>query len=295
MAKNSRLPLINAIRLFLILFLIAIPVVWVSLAFTNFNGDLTRVGKLAERDFNWTRPQTIISAETMKSSGISEADVLVVGDSFSAGLIWQASLVSGDLKVATISWPDIGYICKDFTEVIRRAGFKGRVVVIESVERGAHERFLHSSTCANSAELIKYTSYQGGEVGGDSMVSYALNLKGKFLVGLNAIVNSALLRTNSEYVNFYNQVEKGAHLYRIKDGCKFFSNFLCELGLFYYEDYERNLLSVETLNAIRSINSRNMGEKLRLIWVVVPNKSSIYHREVDADFWQNLSNEKLGF
>lgn len=294
MVNKNKSPQVGAIQLFFILFLLTIPIVWISLAFTNFNGDLTRVGKLAERDFIWTQGQVGIPAEFVKSAAISDADVLVVGDSFSAGLTWQASLAKHNLKVATLAWSDVGYICENFSQVVRKAGFKGGTVIVETVERAAEQRLSKSVNCTTNQPLTKNTIYQGESSGGIPQISYEINLKGKFLVGLNTIINSLALRANLNFIKFYNQIEKGVHIYDVKDGCKYFSNHLCELGLFYYEDYERPLLTEKTLLDIRSINEKNAGNGLKFIWVVVPNKSSIFHRQVSGEFWKKLSDEKLG-
>ena len=296
MLDNSTSPLIRVLRLFAAVFVIFIPIVWISLPFTNFTGDLTRVGKLAERDFSWTKKQVEILAKDTSSSAIAEADVLVVGDSFSAGLFWQTALVRNALKVATIHWSEVGGICSDFADQIYRAGFRGRYLIIESVERGAEERLSRSSSCQNGSVLVKNSAYQGGGSSGLPTLSYSLNLSGKFLVGFNTLVNSIALRTDQNYLNFYNEIEKGVHIYPVSAGCKYFSNHLCHLGIFYYEDYEREILGQKSIDHLRQIhkNLKDKNPALNITWAIVPNKSSIYHREISSDFWEKLAKENLG-
>ena len=71
--------LILACPFFLLAFLIWNMESW----FEPLNGDLTRLGYLFEEDFGWNKQQPLVPIEHMKSFSIEEADVLVIGDSFS--------------------------------------------------------------------------------------------------------------------------------------------------------------------------------------------------------------------
>lgn len=296
MIETRKKILIKAIKLFAIFFILTIPIVWISLPFTNFSGDLTRVGKLAERDFAWTKRQVEIPSNLLKSSPIDEADVLVVGDSFSAGLIWQSVLVGKGYKVATITWPDVGLICQNFITQIKSAGFKGRFLIIETVERGAQARISDSSNCKNNSINLPKTAYQVGASGGIPEINNSINLNGKFLIGLNTLINSISFRHFPNYLNFYNSIEKGVNVYKLNRGCDFFSNHLCNLGVFYFEDYEKEMLGIKALEEIQFINKNLLvnESRLNIIWAVVPNKSTVYHRDVSPEFWNKLEKENLG-
>ena len=78
------------------LFFLATPLVWASLFFTTYQGDLTRIGKWLESDFGWQEAQPTINPELLASSSIDEADALAIGDSFSENLHWQSVLHSAN-------------------------------------------------------------------------------------------------------------------------------------------------------------------------------------------------------
>ena len=296
MDETKKNILAKVIKLFAIFFVLTIPIVWISLPFTNFTGDLTRVGKLAERDFAWTKEQVRIPSNFLKSSPITEADILVVGDSFSASLIWQSVLVNKGYKVATIAWADVGYICANFIAEIKNAGFKGKYLIIETVERGAQARISGSTYCKNNNINFPNSDYQIGSIEGVPEINYSINLNGKFLIGLNTLINSISFRYFPNYLNFYNSIEKGVNVYDIDKGCNYFSNYLCNLGVFYFEDYEREMLGNKTIDEIQLINNNLLvnESRLKIIWAVVPNKSSVYHRDVSPEFWNKLEKENLG-
>jgi hypothetical protein len=86
------------------------------LGYSNYDGDLTRMGMLPEKHFGWTAPQPKIEKTLLISSNWIDADVLVIGDSFSEKLIWQSRLVQAGYKVRTENWASIGQICNDFND-----------------------------------------------------------------------------------------------------------------------------------------------------------------------------------
>src|SRR6266481_8864887 len=74
------------------------------LPLATFQGELTRLGLLPERLFGWTKPQPTLDIKWMQQASMQEADVLVIGDSFSDGRVWQTVLTQHGLKVRTDSW-----------------------------------------------------------------------------------------------------------------------------------------------------------------------------------------------
>jgi hypothetical protein len=124
----------KACLIFACLFALSIPIVWGSLFFTNYQGDLTRVGKWMESDFGWREPQPSIDPKFLVSSNLQEADVLVIGDSFSENLHWQSVLTQSGKKVATIHWGAIGFICEDFSKQLKASGFRGKQIIIQAIE-----------------------------------------------------------------------------------------------------------------------------------------------------------------
>jgi len=111
-------------------------------------GDLSRVGRVSEDDFGWTIEPPHIGSSLLHGTPVDKADILVIGDSFSAPHVWQSALVKEGHAVATMYWSQIDeMLCADFEEWLSQIGFRGKLVVIESVERLLNVRLAHSRRC----------------------------------------------------------------------------------------------------------------------------------------------------
>jgi hypothetical protein len=296
---NSLNPLIKrACLIFATLFFISLPIVWISLFFNTYHGDLTRVGKWTDHDFTWSIEQKPIDPSLQRSPDIKDADVLVIGDSFSASLYWQSVLIKDNLKVTSLTWSQIGnLLCQDFEVTLKEQGFKGKHIIIESVERVAKRQFEKSVNCQSSKTFPKQTAnHNAGPHPIVGQADFIMNWNGQFIAGLQTILNSAGIRIHSDYTYLYNLLSKNVRIYEIKDGCRYFSNRLCQYGLFFKEDYQQAGLNDKVLEDIKTLKNRLTN--YQTTWVVIPNKSSIYHREElfesSADFWAKLSKENLG-
>ncbi len=117
------------------------------LPLAGYQGDLTRMGMLPESLFGWTKVQPDINPALMQQSSWQDAEVLVIGDSFSDSRIWQTVLTGHALRVRTESWDNVRDICADFSPWLHAQGFRGKYVVIERLEHGTRELFSHSIQC----------------------------------------------------------------------------------------------------------------------------------------------------
>jgi hypothetical protein len=278
--------------LFGFLFLISIPVVWSSLFFTSYHGDLTRVGKWMESDFAANSPQPLINERLLISSSLREADILVIGDSFSENLHWQATLTQDNKKVATILWSQIDQICEDFPERLRASGFHGKQIIVESIERIAARQFDKSAKCKTGIHFTDQTTRSTKPIPAVITSEKNFNINGQFIAGLETIIHSLAIRATSYYPKLHNYKSKGSHIYPIANGCDYFSNRLCQFGLFFHEDYSQPGLDQKTIADIQILKKR-LGA-YQTTWVVIPNKSSIYQRPTSKDFWESLHNSNLG-
>src|ERR1700712_1255453 len=129
------IPARSWLRSFAAGFVIIVSMLLVTLFTPAPYGDLTRIGRLSDAEFGWRAAPPVVEKQYIKGAPLDQADVLVLGDSFSMTLRWQSRLVKEGYKVATIYWGQTGPMCSDFTPWIRHAGFKGKLVVVESVER----------------------------------------------------------------------------------------------------------------------------------------------------------------
>lgn len=236
--------------------------------FGTLDGDLTRLGSLPERDFGWQQPQPLVEAKYLHSYPIAEADILIVGDSFSGSLVWQSQLVRGGFKPATLHWDNVKLCSEDFAQVIRQAGFSGRYVVIEAVERKFHDRMY--SICKKGSKIAKTTEHRGASPPTNqprfSLASVRLDAKW--------VIEAMLNRYHYTHRSSGHMEFGSAHMISLKNGCEQFSNRLCNYGLFYTDEFSKVMFnSVDTALAI---NQNLRDEDMQTIWLVVPDKSTVY-------------------
>jgi hypothetical protein len=285
----------RACLIFAALFFISVPIVWISLFFTTNQGDLTRVGKWLESDFGTGEAQQAIDPRLLFSSRIQDADILVIGDSFSENLYWQTQLIKSGKKVATIHWGAIGFICEDLPIRLKESGFKGQQIIIQSVERVAENQFEKSVNCVSSKQ-ITFDSARTSKPIDTSFTGETFNITGQFLAGLETLYHSAAIRLIPYYPKIHNFKSTGTHIQSIKDGCLYFTNKLCQYGLFFHEDFKQTSLNSKTIKNIKILKNRLNAYKTN--WVVIPNKSTIYSDralfEQTNQFWEDLENTQLG-
>ena len=285
----------RACLIFAALFFISVPIVWISLFFTTYHGDLTRVGKWLESDFGAGEAQQAIDTKLLVSNRIQDADILVIGDSFSENLYWQTQLSKSGKNVATIHWGAIGFVCEDLPIRLKESGFKGQQIIIQSVERVAENQFEKSVNCVSSKQITLDSARTSKPID-TSFTGETFNINGQFLAGLETLYHSAAIRLIPYYPKIHNFKSTGTHIQSIKDGCLYFTNKLCQYGLFFHEDFKRNSLNSKTIKNIKILKDRLNAYKTT--WVVIPNKSTIYSDralfEKTNQFWEELENAQLG-
>jgi hypothetical protein len=267
-------------------------VLWLwSLRTPAFEGDLTRVALLSEHAFGPRDPQPIIAADLRVSAPLDAADVLVLGDSFSAGRQWQAALVATGLRVATLHHRETVGWCAGIFDWVRRKGFRGHTLIIQSVERELADQLKSFERCATPRQGVSAAPAPGTEgmaPPGASTGSPAL------FTGLMSHVNTrlALLDDRSRVL----QAWGGGTRVRVRalpNGCDVFSHRHCQRGLFLATDEERPHLSDESLRAMARLHA--VPRDMRLIWMVLPNKSTLYLRASGFDrFAKALAERGLG-
>ena len=248
--------------------------------FEKLYGNLTRMGRFSERDFGWQLQRPEIPDELLKDYPIAEADILIIGDSFSESRVWQSKLIANGLKVSTTGWGNFGTwqplktaeaMPHDLGIVIRKAGFKGRYIIIESVEELFQKRM--KSLAKESHPIIKHSyaidkSFYSYPVTHRETIS--LNKLNGADWGVKALYNKIKLSLHlpEKYL------KSGAVQVSIFDGCQVFSHRLCNYALFVDEDFKK-----ETFNSIDNILTINKSLQqvgIQSIWVVVPDKSTVY-------------------
>ncbi|MGB9093529.1 MAG: hypothetical protein WCB93_05395 [Gallionella sp.] len=253
-----------------------------ALPLANFQGDLTRMGMLPERMFGWTKPQPAIDPALMHQSTWKDADVLVIGDSFSDGRVWQTLLTGAGLRVRTETWDSVRGICKNFMPWLHNQGFKGKFIVLEVIERGAvdvlsksvacNRMDFHPSVYADSLRSPPPVSFDPAE--GDYSGSLSVGIE----TLMNAFEYDRVIRT-SGFVS--RELPNDVRLARVSNGCQLFSHARCQDALFLAQDRKEDI-PLKTLDSVQKINARLSG--VIPIWLFVPNKSTAYLYP-DKLFW----------
>lgn len=272
-----------------VVFLVAVTygaIGYFFLPLAGFQGDLTRLAMLPESEFGWRKPQPAIAPNLLNQSPMQEADVLVIGDSFSDSRVWQVALTQRGLKVRTISWTSVGAICEDFTQWLQGQGFQGKFVVMEVIERNIESGLKKSVACqnmnANADVSIDHPRYPPAE-----LINFAqTDRSSRFSVGIQTALNHQAYEQYSGIAGFDSRyLNNGAKLARVKNGCDLFSHAKCNDALFLAEDKAEDINS-GVFEDIEKVNARFGG--VTPIWAFVPNKSTTYLHP-NKVFWSEVT------
>lgn len=246
---------------------------WLSIFFEPLDGDLTRVGFFSENSFGWRQQQPSIAPELLKNYPINEADVVVIGDSFSASLVWQTKLIASGYKISTASITDTN-LCNNLGEFLRLSGFNGKYLIIESIERAFQDRV--NNCTQNNTTNHNYKTFAALPPPPTSRsLNYSTpNPMPSFNLGW-------AIRTLTNETQLYNKAPEKGELKSFGnadvatlDGCSFFSNKLCKYGLFYNADFHKKPFG--SIDRILSINHNLQQTGIRVIWLVIPDKATVY-------------------
>jgi hypothetical protein len=243
------------------------------LPLASFDGDLTRIGKLPESLFGWTKDQPAIDPALLQQASWEDADVLVIGDSFSAPRIWQTILTRQGYKVRTEPWGSTQAICGEFTQWLKNKGFKGRYVVIEMVERNVDATLAKSLGCIKMA-MLSFENQVGPPP--THIDRSKANYSGRLSVGIQVWINRMRLER-------WGERDFGVKVEQVSNGCKLFSHPRCNDALFFFGDHIPDF-GPDTLANMETINNRLHG--IIPVWVIVPDKSTAYLHP-DKKFWDD--------
>ena len=244
------------------------------LPLATFQGELTRMALLPESLFGWTKSQPAIGTKWMRQATLQEADVLVIGDSFSDSRVWQTVLTRQGLKVRTESWDSMRGICGDFAPWLRAQGFVGKYLVLESIERNLVDDLNKSVACQH----MQYHPNPGTDAPRyPPIVSFDVNrgnYAGKLSTGIKTRLNVLQYERLSRSPDFKSwRMPNDVKMARVADGCELFSHARCNDVLFLAEDKAEEI-DASALKDIEILNSRLNG--ITPTWVFVPNKSTAY-------------------
>lgn len=238
-------------------------------------GDLTRIARISDVQFGWRELPPPIDMAVIQQSPIDQADVLVIGDSFSIQFAWQSELVHAGYRVATTHWDWVAPVCTDFEEWIRHIGFKGKLVLIENIERMQAERLTELLGCASMAGRTYRPVPPLAASPSRPPPGFALNSGARITSGVQTWWNTRRVASSSGIVDFIvDRAQNGVFASPVADGCQQFSHPLCEKGLFLRYDREAPLLTPADAERMQAFSQRFHAFAVR--WMVIPNKTSVY-------------------
>jgi hypothetical protein len=261
----------------------------ITLATPISYGDLTRIGRLSDQQFGWLKPPPKVDPKYLKGVPLDQADIVLIGDSFSMTHRWQSVLTKAGYRITTTYWPQFGLeaICGDFDDWLARSGFHGKLVIIESVERYLGERLDVSAKCAAMTRpfMTKADPYVPPL---EDVPGFELNWGAPITQGLITYWNTRrAMKTPGDTV--YNN---DAMVRVVPDGCKFFSHRLCDKALFLAEDITHRELTAADVEAMKTFTA---ARRTPLLWMVIPNKTTVYiDHDHSKDFVTAYRNTTLG-
>ena len=251
------------------------------LPLASFEGNLTRMAKLPESYFGWTRPQPAIDPALMKSAGWQDADVLAIGDSFTYAQVWQTVFQQRGVHVRSETWESVFNICGDFSDWVRSTGFKGKYIVIESTEKYFEDRIARSMQCRHM-EYHTLPPQLATRPPATLPDRHSADYSGRLSVGIETELNARKYDRLSAKPGFKGWDDLGeVRMVRMDDGCELFSHTRCRDVLFYAKDRVQDM-GQNILDGMAAIDARL--KNYSVVWVIIPDKSTVYLHP-DKGFW----------
>lgn len=260
-------------------------------------GDLTRLGRLAERDFGWNAPQPVVDVVARNAS--VPPVVAVLGDSFSERNIWQTlAMEKTGLPFVSFDWRAMGdpACVGEWTLALKAAYPSVRVVVVQTVERMFIKRFAGAaSTCAKLNEL-RELSFATGQTPATRDLAVALTMPDV------AYLWRATLNTRADFTRV---VKTGSAYVAPLIRRDMFSSRRPDLLVVYEEDLHKQHWQASEVQraAQRVLELQAMALARGLHWIpmVVPDKSTVYapylkqplFPTAPVDVWSGLATRQV--
>jgi hypothetical protein len=277
------------LRFFLIGYIVLMVLWIISLTSPIPYGDLTRIGRLSEREFGWTAPPPKADPAFLKAAPVDKADILVIGDSFSMTYRWQSVLTRAGYRVTTTYWGQYeNALCADFDQWIEKAGFKGKLIIIESVERLLGDRTRDSMKCEKM--VMPFDAQDHALITPDETVpSPAPNWNVQFMTGVTTYYNTWKAKKSATDIYF----DWNTWVRPVPDGCKLFSHRSCNKMPFFAEDEDNGPLTPAHLAWMKNFTQAHT--RFPIMWMVIPNKTTVYLKpDFSKDFEAGFRASGLG-
>lgn len=285
-------------KLWLSVFGVGAVVITALLVVTLFTpvptGALTRIAQISEHQFQGRLPEPDIPYARIQQSPIEQADILIVGDSFSNYFAWQSELVAAGYRVSTTHWDFVGPVCEDFGSWLKSKGFAGKLVLLQSIEYLMPERLDAMRACASMGTRAMKLSPPPPVSPSPPPPVPRLNTQARLLNGVTTWQNTRLIERSTHVVSF--EAERfGASVFAspLENGCAQFSHRLCEKNLFLQMDRDNPELQPADAEFMHRFVQRT--EPVTVRWMMIPNKATVYlDRERAQGFAQRARELAIG-
>lgn len=262
----------------LIFFVIAVPL---SIFFEPLSGDLTRIGHWSERDFGWNKPQPVVSIRANGTS-TSNPQILVLGDSFSHPNIWQSYLAeSRNVEILSFQYQDVGCVDNWLNWVAEKPYPATKTIVIETVERGFVPLFRNLNKCANRVP-------KSFEIAEEKLMP--IRQKNGLMLDAGYLIPTLINTLRATWGDGY--MASGDVIKVPLSTGKLFSNRKANTLLYYAEDDNKASWSekdmVAAVGNLKLIQDNLAKKGLRLVVIVVPDKSSTYRQYFANEVRKNV-------
>jgi SGNH hydrolase-like domain, acetyltransferase AlgX len=273
-------------------------VVFCSLGFylEPISGDLTRVGNLPERDFGWNAPQPELQVRATDRN--LKPDVIVIGDSFSAGNYWQSVVMQkSGLQISTFNWLSLGHpscIESWLNEVVREYP-SAKTVIIQTIERNFYERFS-----AAKAVCKKVSAAPSTFLTKPTEVTRSQGVK-EFMPDPIYAIKASI----DSFKQFERTTRRGGTTIEPLSRSDMFSNRRSDLLLYYAGDDDKTYWNENarqtSIKLLSQLNASAMRNNIRLFIAVIPNKSTMYKRyfkvvkndSIRPNIWDEMGNHGI--
>lgn len=256
-------------------------------------GELTRLGSYAERDFGWNLPQKKVRGDAnMALAYDGRYDVLVVGDSFSTNGVWQPFF----RQKTGLSYVTLNIRKTFFKDLLVSQSFRNyppKIMIVQSVERELLYFFKELDfTCNNRwHDDVQFSLPAIAEDAG--MESYKeirktmdfrnINLRYAASVVVNDIVGSVI-----------NIESKSTLRFRLSKDSLFSNRRIHEI-LIFRGDMDKFRWKQEDISkaacSIRGLQDRVQANgKTLFIFMMAPDKSTAYADYIDNSVFRNRVN-----
>jgi len=254
--------------LLLVAALVLVATYALSYYFEPIESDLTRIGAYSERNYGWNQIQPAVHIEP-NGKELTEPDLVVLGDSFSIGNVWQ-SVLSQRTHLKTQSHLHAENNCTSawVKQVVDQTSVK--VVVIETVERVFLDRFTKSLDC-ESVSAIPFDVHptESGTTRALGPVDFHIKHS------LKTLLNELRVEFKPSQA-----IEDNVINVPIDPRCAAFSNRRSDRMLYLSDDDEKlNWSSQSVLAAVENVQKLKalvVAKGKQFIFIVVPDKSSVY-------------------